>query len=165
MNAATILACESPRASANRTAQAIARFAEPHRPAIVRLASRHPRLADLAISFPALLFALAVPRRRFDPQPAIARVIAGASLAELAALTGIPIWTRKLHPRGFAAPIPILPDSFKIRRQIANHLPHCPRTTGMWLHAVGFAARWCSDDLAIWYARNADKPNWSSAVA
>jgi hypothetical protein len=164
MNAAIALARDSSRTSASRTAQALARFAKPHRSAISRLAARHPRLADLAISFPALLFALAVPRRRFDPESAIDHVIAGATLAELASMTGVPIWARKLNPRGLNNPIPVLPDGFNIRRQIANHLPRQPKLTDPWLHAVAFAARWCHEDLAIWYARHCGKRYWMDAV-
>src|SRR6185437_4013219 len=55
------------------------------------LAERHPRIADLAVSFPALLFALAVPRPAFDPAPVLARVVAGHSLAEAAAAAGLPM--------------------------------------------------------------------------
>jgi hypothetical protein len=57
--------------------------------AVCALAMQHPRMADLAASFPALLFALAVPRPGLDPAPAVARVIDGFGLAEvaLAALT------------------------------------------------------------------------------
>ena len=43
------------------------RYAPPFRPHVHTLANRHPRLADLAVSFPALLFALAAPRPGFDP--------------------------------------------------------------------------------------------------
>jgi hypothetical protein len=46
---------------------------------------RHSRIADLAASFPALLFALAVPRHGLDPALALARVIDGVGLAEVAA--------------------------------------------------------------------------------
>jgi len=45
------------------------------------LAMRHSRIADLAASFPALLFALAVPRPGLDPAPALASVIGGSALA------------------------------------------------------------------------------------
>lgn len=154
MNAAIALARNSSRTSASRTAQALARFAKPYRSAISRLAARHPRLADLAISFPALLFGLAMPRRGFDPEPAIARVIAGAPLAELSALTGIPLWTRKLLPRVLTAPLPRLPDSAAFARQIVNHLPQRNREEASWLDVIADTARWGHEDLAVWFARH-----------
>jgi len=48
------------------------------------LAERHPRVADLAVSFPVLLFAFAVPRPGADPERAIASVIHGCALAQVA---------------------------------------------------------------------------------
>src|SRR5579862_9803543 len=54
------------------------------RDAVSALAREHARLANLADSFPALLFALAKPRPRFDPRPVISLVIEGRSLPDLA---------------------------------------------------------------------------------
>src|SRR6185503_11050025 len=65
-----------------------------HQGAVRALASRHSRIADLALSFPTLLFALAAPRRGFDPAWPIARTIAGARLAEVAAAADVPMWLR-----------------------------------------------------------------------
>src|SRR4051794_13891121 len=62
------------------------------------LAMQHWRIADLAMSFPALLFALAVPRSGLDPARALARVIDGAGLAEVAAAADVPMWLRKMPP-------------------------------------------------------------------
>jgi hypothetical protein len=129
------------------------RFAWRHREAVTALTRRHPRLADLALSFPALLFALAVPRSRFRPEPAIERVIAGAPLSELAAAADLPMWTRKLMPEAFLHAIPTLPDGEIFRRQIANHLPSSPKHAYSWLKAVSTIAQWGHDDLAIWYTR------------
>jgi hypothetical protein len=91
---------------------------DPRFQATVRaLAARHSRIADLAVSFPALLFALAVPRRGLDPAPALARVVDGAGLAEAAAAAELPMWTRKLPPEAFARPIARLPDGELFRRR------------------------------------------------
>ena len=68
------------------------------------LAMRHSRIADLAVSFPALLFALAAPRPGLDPAPALARVIDGCALAEAAAVVELPLWLRKLPPEAFGHP-------------------------------------------------------------
>jgi hypothetical protein len=129
------------------------RFAWRHREAVSKLAQRHSRLADLALSFPALLFALAVPRRGFDSAAAIRLVIHGARLKELAAAADLPLWTRWLMPETFLGPIPWLPDGENFRRQIANHLPTSPTHAHHWLRAVSSTGRWGHEQLAVWYAR------------
>lgn len=129
------------------------------------LVARHPRLADLARSFPALAVALAHPVRDFAPAPVIARVVAGAPLAELAHAAGIPLWTRKLPPECFAGSVPALPESADFFCCIANHLPRSRKEAASWLRDVAFAAQWCDEDFAVWTAREAQKsrravPRW-----
>jgi hypothetical protein len=123
------------------------------------VANRHERLAQLAESFPALLFALAVPRPGVDVARAISRVIAGASLAELAAIAGIPLWLRQLPPEAFVRPIPDLPDGKILGRRIANHLPAGGRRASMWLQAVADAAEWSHELAAVWIARELTRGN------
>jgi hypothetical protein len=131
----------------------LARFSKPYNQRVRVLCARHPRIADLAQSFPALLFALAAPRRNFVPEPVIQRVIDGARLAELSSLAGVPLWTRKLPPEAFDQPLPArLPDGALFRRQIANHLPK-RRDAAKWLKAVADAADWGTEPLAVWVAR------------
>ena len=129
------------------------RFAERFRAPVRALAESHPSLADLAWSFPALLFALAVPRRLFRPETVIARVIGGARLSEVGALAEVPSWFRKLPPEAFTAPLPRLPDGDAFRRQIANHLPRSTRLAPRWLQAVADAAVWGDEQIAVWTAR------------
>jgi hypothetical protein len=117
------------------------------------VAMRHARIADLAVSFPALLFALAVPRRGLDPAPALARVIDGACLAEAAAAAELPMWLRKLPPEALARPIARLPDGELFRRQIANHLPRSPKLAPAWLQAVADVAEFAHEPAALWIAR------------
>jgi hypothetical protein len=117
------------------------------------LAMRHSRIADLAASFPALLFALAVPRPGFDPAHALARVIDGRSLAEAAAAGGVPLWLRKLPPEAFAGPVVRLPDGELFRRQIANHLPRSPKLASKWLQVVSDVAELAHESAAVWIAR------------
>lgn len=114
---------------------------------------RHARIADLAISFPALLFALAVPRPGLDPAPALARVIDGRPLAEVAMAADVPMWLRKLPPEAFARPIPKLPDGDLFRRQIANHLPRSPKSAPVWLEVVAVVAELATAPAAVWIAR------------
>jgi len=114
---------------------------------------RHPRLADLALSFPALLFALAVPRRGCDAEPALACVIGGRPLAEAAAAAGVPMWLRKLPPEAFDRPIDPLPDGELFRRQIANHLPRSPKLMPTWLQLVSQMAVLAHEPAAVWIAR------------
>jgi hypothetical protein len=153
MNVAPLLARERSRSREQLIAGRLRRFAWRHRTAIEKLAHRDGRLADLALSFPALLFALAVPRRRFDPEPAIEQIIAGAPLAELAATAKVPMWARKLMPEAFLRPLPALPDRELFRRQIPNHLPRSPKVAHRWLEIVANVAFWGHDDLAVWFAR------------
>ncbi len=116
-------------------------------------AMRHPHLADLALSFPALLFALAVPRPDVDPERAIACVIAGRPLAEAAAAAGLPLWLRKLPPEAFVRPIPPLPNGELFRRQIGNHLPRSPKLMPTWLQLVAEMAALAHEAAAVWIAR------------
>jgi hypothetical protein len=117
------------------------------------LAMRHSRIADLAVSFPALLFALAVPRPGLDPARALARVIAGHALAEAAAAADVPLWLRKLPPEALTRPIPRLPDGELFRRQIANHLPRSPKLAPIWLQVVADVAEIAHEQAAVWIAR------------
>src|SRR5437660_5050467 len=70
--------------------------------AVRALAMRHSRIADLAASFPGLLFALAVSRPGLDPARALARVVDGHALADVAAAADVPMWLRRLPPETFA---------------------------------------------------------------
>jgi hypothetical protein len=117
------------------------------------LAERHPRLKDLAASFPALLFALAVPRVGCDPTRVSARVIDGAPLRELAAMASLPLWLRRLEPAAFGAPIPQLPDGPFVSRQIVNHIPRGTKNMQAWLDAISRAYTVADVSVAVWMAR------------
>jgi hypothetical protein len=117
------------------------------------LAMRHSRIADLAASFPALLFALAVPRPGLNPEPALTRVIDGLTLVEVAAAADVPMWLRKLPPEAFVRPIMRLPDGDLFRRQIANHLTRSPKLAPTWLQVVADVAELAHETAAVWIAR------------
>lgn len=117
------------------------------------LAMSHSRIADLAASFPALLFALAVPRPGLDPTQALARVVDGRGLTEAAAAADLPLWLRRLPPEAFVRPIERMPDGELFRRQIANHLPRSPRLAPTWLQAVADVVGLAHEPAAVWIAR------------
>jgi hypothetical protein len=120
----------------------------------VRVTARvHPHVADLAVSFPALLFAITATRRGADRARLIAAIVEGEPLAHVAALAGIPLWLRWLPPETFTQPIPPLPNGALFRRQIANHLPTSAKLAPVWLDAVSRAALWGHEGLAVWFAR------------
>ncbi len=140
-------------ARADRIASHLRRYGAPFRSHVCALAESHPRLADLAMSFPALLFALAAPRPGFDPARAIARVIAGACLADIAAAAEVPMWLRKLPPETFVRRLGVLPDGALFRRRIANHLPGTAKLAPTWLQAVADTAAYADERVATWVAR------------
>jgi hypothetical protein len=121
--------------------------------AVRALAMRHSRIADLALSFPALLFALAVPRPGLVPARALARVIDGCSLSEVAVAAEVPMWLRKLPPETFVRPLPRLPDGELFRRQIGNHLPRSAKLAPTWLQIVADVGALAHEQAAVWIAR------------
>lgn len=118
------------------------------------LAGRHSRLADLALSFPALLVALSVPRAGFNPEFAISQVIRGVPLADLARTAQIPLWLRKFAPDAFVRAIPKLPLENDFSRRIVNHLPCSSKVAPVWIEAVANTVEWGHEPLAIWIARH-----------
>lgn len=140
-------------AISGRLERQLQRYRTPFQGSVRALAVRHSRIADLAVSFPALLFALAVPRSGLDPARAIERAIEGAALAEVAAAADVPMWLRRLPPEAMASPIMPLPDGEPFRQQIANHLPRSPKRAPIWLQTVAAAADLADETFAIWMAR------------
>ncbi|MBP6013602.1 MAG: PcfJ domain-containing protein [Alphaproteobacteria bacterium] len=131
----------------------LARF-QPQVQARVRaVAALHPRLADLALSFPALLFALAVPRAGSNVARAIQHTIDGAPLKEISDILNLPLWLRAVEAGAFCEPIPELPNGELFRRQIGNYLPTDARRFERWVRAVSDADRWADQALALWVAR------------
>lgn len=137
----------------SRIEKQLLRFPGRHRIAVLPLAQRDARLADLALSFPALLFALAVPRHGFEPDMVIKQVQAGASIKNMGRLTGLPWWSRRLRPEAFQDKLERLPDGEPAARQIVNHLPRSTKLAPKWLAAVSSITKWGTPDAAIWIAR------------
>ncbi|MES1199015.1 MAG: hypothetical protein ABUS48_03450 [Pseudomonadota bacterium] len=148
----------SARVRVERAESRLRRFPKAINARVRHLAARDPRLADLAVTFPALLAALAAPRRGFDAERTIARVLAGASLALLADEAAVPLWTRALPPEAFEGPVPALPAGPLFKRQIANHLPS-PKKAAAWVKDVAFVYRWADEGIALWLARELTQPD------
>jgi hypothetical protein len=140
----------------------LARFLPRYRPRVIALADRDPRVADLALSFPALLFALAVPRPRLDSEPVIASILAGDSLKTLAVKAQLPMWSRKLPPEAFDQPLRPLPHADLVARSIGNHLPRKAKQGARWLNAVSTVAQCGTPEAAVWVARefNTSPKEW-----
>jgi hypothetical protein len=153
MSSLNAVASRTGRAGAPARAAAIEkrlrRYAKAHQPRLRAMCERHPALADLALTFPALLFALATER---DEQ-GVAAIVAGSSLKEAAQKARLPLWTRALPPEAFAAPLPALPDGPMFARRIANHPPRTVKHAAKWLEAVAWANIWGDENVAIWIAR------------
>ncbi len=129
------------------------RFHRRYQMAVVKTAQHHPALADLAISFPALLFMLSIPHKGLDGEALRRLVIAGAPLKSLARQAGLPNWTRKLPPETFEQPLTHLPQHETYSRQIANHLPKKSRFAARWLSNVIMACEYGDEAFAVWVAR------------
>jgi hypothetical protein len=140
-------------AKAQALERVLARFRARHRAQISSLAAQHPRLADLAATFPGLLFALSSPGHGLDPRPAIDLAIEGAPLRKIAAAARIPLWLRRLPPEAFDAALDRLPDGDDFRCRIASRLPRSPKLASIWLQTVADAARWGNSQMALWVAR------------
>ncbi|HRN83778.1 MAG TPA: hypothetical protein PK857_03080 [Hyphomicrobium sp.] len=132
----------------------IARFPSPKRAAIRRLALTSPRVADLAVTFPAALHALAsrrgAPKRRTE---ALALVHAGAQLRDVAAALDLPLWLRRLPPEAFSGPLGTFPRSDIFARRIVNHLPTASDHCAFWLQSVLFGAQAADETFALWLAQ------------
>lgn len=135
--------------------QRLSRFRAEVQPRVRALAAEHKWIADLAMSFPAVLFALARPRRAATTEATLPLVRSGAPLSVIAQSAGAPLWMRAFPPEAFATPIPALPDSASFRRRIANHLPPSWRDAPRWMEVVGEAFDTADEDTALWFAREA----------
>jgi hypothetical protein len=110
-------------------------------------------LAELAVSFPALLYVLALSRVELDSEQIVAGVIRGDKLVHLARLAGIPLWLRKFSPEALAGSIEALPDSVHFRRNVGNYIPRSSKLGRIWLRAVGEAYALAHEPFALWMAR------------
>lgn len=136
-------------------AAALARFPRRRRKVLTALALAEPRLADLAVSFPAALFAIGTgPAVRVVE--ARHRVVAGAPLQQVAACLGLPLWLRRLPPEACTADVfRPLPDTADCVGRIVNLLPPAAAEVPDWLSAVSTGYRFMDAGFALWIAREA----------
>ncbi|WP_144083622.1 hypothetical protein [Hyphomicrobium nitrativorans] len=132
----------------------LARFQSSRRPAIRRLAQTSHRVADLAVTYPAALYALASrhgsPKRRAQ---ALGLIEAGAQLRDVAAALDLPLWLRRLPPEAFTGKLGAFPRSDIFGRRIANHLPTGSEHSAFWLQSVLFGTRAADETFALWLAQ------------
>jgi hypothetical protein len=114
----------------------LGRFDKRYRKTIAMLTDQNAAVADLAFSFPALLFALACPHKGLKRQALLQAVTAGVPLKALAALADVSFWLRKLPPEVFAEPIRKLPDDPAFVQQIGNCLPKKRQAARTWLRCA-----------------------------
>lgn len=150
-----------PRASADASPTAksleyrLHRFRPEIRERVRSIAARHPWIADLAASFPALLVALAFPRPGANAQAAIQLVMAGAPLPACANAASVAMWLRGLPAEALSGAIPQLPDGIEFRRRIANLKPSSWRLGSKWLQTIADASTLGDEEIALWFAREA----------
>jgi hypothetical protein len=132
---------------------ALNRFARKHRALVHREAGLNFAIADLALSFPALLFVIAVKHPGIDADALRQRVIAGQSLKALARAAGLPMWLRKLKPQAFEDLLVHVPQGDLVSRQITNFIPRKSKDHARWLWRVSHACRWGHEGFALWMAR------------
>jgi hypothetical protein len=142
------------RARHRQLERQLQRFRPEHRASVQTLALVDDRLADLAISFPALALALAVPRHDLARFFVIDDVIAGRDLKWLAKGARVPLWLRTFPPEMLSAPLPELPSGQAFSKRIVNHFPRSAELGPGWLGTVASAARWSHEAFAIWCARH-----------
>ena len=148
----------SSRAEVRRVSPPVAeseveRFCESAREAVRVLTRSSPAVADLCLTFPGLLFALATGYGTAgDRERCLAHVKAGGTLRQAAETLGLPFWLRKLPAEAFNAPLPPLPSSADFNRRVVNHVPGEAWKSSGWLDRVLLTRELVDDDFALWMA-------------
>ena len=131
----------------------VERFSEPYRESVRVLCRSSPAVADLALTFPGLLFALA---SGYGAQGArdrcLTSVRSGGSLRQAAEILELPLWLRRLPAEAFGAPLSHLPDGDDFNRRILNHVPTEAWKAAGWLGRVQMARELVDEDFALWMA-------------
>lgn len=136
-----------------QTESVVQRFPVSVRREVRRLVRSSSRIADLAATFPGILYVLGARRGTLEARlNAIALIESGAQLKFVARALDMPMWLRRLPPEAFEALPPSVPKSEGFGRRIAARLPSHASESAFWLESVMFAERACHEDFAIWFA-------------
>lgn len=131
----------------------IIRFEPALRRAVRRLVYSSTRIADLALVFPGLLYALASRRgSATQRRKAMTLINEGALLKDVARVLDVPLWLRRLPPEAFERDLGALPSTDTFARRIVNHLPRTATESRLWLGAVSFGAKATDEYFALWLA-------------
>ncbi len=137
----------------DRRAYRIQAFHPAFRRNVAELTRQAPPIADLADTFPGLLFALATDfGRTAARQDALRLVVEGAPLRQAAAVLELPWWLRRLPPQAFAEPLMPLAADDAAHERLGNLLPASPQDARCWLWIVGVGLNACHADFALWAA-------------
>ncbi len=132
-------------------------FHPAYRRHIAALTGCSPALADLAESFPALLFALVSGYATGEQRERACKLIGhGAPLRAAADALDLPWWLRRLPAPAFTAPLPAFPRDPEFAFRIANLVPRDERLTPTWLARVSHAFEGGGREFALWIARQPD---------
>ncbi len=115
--------------------------------------SATPNAAELAITFPGLLFALATgfaPTRKH--RQATRLISQGAPLKKVAEIAGVPWWLRRLPASSFTTPLVQFPDDADFHKRIATLIPSDPAQSAPWFKGVSMALKGCHPEFALWAA-------------
>jgi hypothetical protein len=141
--------------AAQRLAWRVGLFHPDRRDAVAAVAGQHPALADLAESYPALLFALATGfGTESGRRAAIAAVIGGAGLQTAAEQLGLAWWTRKLAANVLREPLVAFPLDADFSRRMASLVPDGSGQSSVWLTVVAEAMPAGGRQYTLWVARH-----------
>lgn len=139
----------------SRRSQFLQAFHYSFRRKVDELAQQKHCFAELAETFPALLFALATDFGTAEARKrAIAHLEAGSRLREAAKALGVPWWMRKLPPQAFKKRLEQVPDDPLFAKRIVDLFPANPGMAAKWLDRVFQAYRLCGPEFALWVARH-----------
>jgi hypothetical protein len=135
-------------------ARQVLRFNARFQDDILACAQLSERIADLANTFPVLMFALATEYGTLATRKRVIRLaLEGRPLAELAAALALPLCFRRIPPEALRNDLHPFAWSESANRRLANHVPDDAKLAALWLQRVTFAARAGGEEFAVWIAR------------
>ena len=134
-------------------AEILPRYRRSVRKRVARLARLDDRVADLAVSFPALMVALAAGTAWDQEKARAIRIVRdGGSLKDAAAALNMAYWMRKLPPEAFVQAPSGLPQSVNLQKRLPNLMPKEAKATAAWLQFVEAAQDLGDDTFTTWVA-------------